>query len=272
MSRRILSCLACLLPLAAATARPAPYELAGNQLREEPKPYDHPSQGEAFQNWAAPREEIPAPPQGTWQRKLSEADIKDTYIRNEGAYTNDNFGTDPFLIVGERPSAGSRRILLQFPGRIIEEAVAARKKAGKGRIVLQLFKHASSYAERVIPVVVQPLRTEDSLGGWIEGNSGLDRYLDGVSWGPNEDGRFDPPAYDPQYAWKAELGAPKGQWAELDLTEIFLAWNRGKLPNHGLLVRMQDESTETGLGDHLYASTSYGNPDGHPRLAVRRER
>jgi len=201
----------------------------------------------------------------------------DTYVRNDGLYWNDNFGSEGHAIVGDRVRGGGDfRFLLRFdlselpPDAEIESATLELRLLATGKLL------------KPVDLQLRPLR-EDARGLFVEGANGVDEWLDGVCW--HGDLKARGARYPEATSRRPELTqpeageplpqlnrvAPDGQprWLRWPLTDLVRRWRRRPSSNAGVRVQHLREGPPFDQGRCALATSDYRDPTLRPRLRIR---
>lgn len=211
-------------------------------------------------------------PQLSWaQTEWSTAAEADAYIRTDlNVRRNDNYGCDPYFIVGTSRGGGGKptggadamRAMLRFN---LSEFPFSGDRVGRATLELSLFEdpndgpNSGSFdhgsANSVYEVGAYRIVDSGPLTPWNEGNGREYPHTDwpagcvhpdralGVAWDgemPGAENNETQPAFDPgavAVAAVSQATARAGDRIFLDVTDLVRDWVDGAAPNHGLLLR-----------------------------------
>lgn len=218
---------------------------------------------------------------------------KDTWVREEGLYANDNYGAWDSLLVGDRTSnqLGDRRAY-------VEVAIAGLPAGATiDRATLELFHFGTSEGDEDLQLrVLRVIETVNKNGQgarqtpWVEGTTTHDAALDGMSW----DGDLATGYFPHSQSGRPELTQPNvdettnygrgptgildevliargtvNQWVVLDVTGAVRAWTSGQAPNYGLRLMQAREGAPYDTGTkHFFTSDAVNTPNRRPILRI----
>ncbi len=180
---------------------------------------------------------------------------KDAYLRGEGLYLNDNYGSLG-LAVGDRPTGqlGERLIYAEFPLPLSTAPVRAYVALylnGTGGLT------GSGLDVQVFRVVPSGLRTP-----WGEGRGGFDASMDGIVYDGTIQATNRPdlshPDVDPAPLSEERITAgSEGRWVVFDVTAAAQDWYSGVAPNLGLRFRDKNFASHTDGQVGFYSSDTH---------------
>jgi len=186
------------------------------------------------------------------------AEGKDSWVKNDGAYDNDNYGANPEIRVGERSGQpGDHRAYIEF---VDLSSIPSDVKILSAE--LQLFNYACTESEPKNIGVYKCIYT--AIQGsvqtpWVEGTTKYDANLDGICW--------DGTVYSPQMPWftqpnvdtstdygngpnglidQVTITSPTRNWVNWDITPVVKEWVDGTSPNYGLRLMHDEEGSPYG--------------------------
>ncbi|RMG07992.1 MAG: serine/threonine protein kinase [Planctomycetota bacterium] len=228
-----------------------------------------------------------APPPAVRELVLSPGPVRgqDTTVRGDGLYLNDNFGSQPYMLVGLRNSKGQRgplRSLLRFDLSRLPQG--ARLHTAELRVYL-VGRHPRGPWS--LPLRLYALGPSPQGGPWQEGTSGLDLTLDGVCWDgdaeklPFPQGRSRRPEYTqpglaavdfglgaPALASEATLSSEATSCA-FDVTALVGWWLEQPQRNYGLRLAAAREEPPYAERYASLATSDFRNPNRWPTLVLR---
>lgn len=232
-----------------------------------------------------PAPTAPAPPPPTVRTLVLQPGPllgKDTYVRCDSVYLNDNFGISRILSVGDRARPpGDFRAFLRF------DLSNLPRQAKLRRATLALWLSETAFADRTMRVRVQRVRPSKregwALTPWREGTGTFDRLIDGmvwdgdfrrhrlppdkVSWAQSGRPELTQPGVDPEVVADLTISAGTRGWIELDLTKAVRAWRSGA-PNHGVRLAHVREGPPHDDGLKYFLSSDATEASRRPRLTI----
>ncbi len=185
---------------------------------------------------------------------------KDSWVKNDGLYDNDNYGAARNIRVGERSGQpGDHRAYIEFNLTSIPKGTYIRSAK------LQLFNYGCTETEAKNIGAYKCVYTYNKHGlgayqtPWVEGTTTNDARLDGIVWNGVFQSWSWPQYTQPNVDTTTDYGnGPNGlidevtitsvvnDWVSWDITQVVREWVNGTSPNYGLRLKHDEEGSPYG--------------------------